>query len=221
MEINVLEEYAAYRIFQLMTPISFRTRLLNVSYADVEGKLDGEHPAFVIEPIEVLAERLGGKELDLPGISRSNLAPDHTARMYVFQYIVANTDWSLVTAYGDNHCCHNGKVLDIDGTQHLVPYDFDRTGLVDASYAEPAREARIRRVTQRRYRGYCMDDESPLEEALRETVALRKDMEAVFRDMPGLDDKDREKDLKFLGKFFERAEDQKDLLRRFRRDCLD
>ena len=187
MEVNVFEEYAAYRIFNQFSEVSYRVRLLNIAFKDTAGALDGVHAAFAIEPTDRMAERLGGRERELPGVSRKNLDPEHVARMYVFQYLVGNTDWSLVTADGDEFCCHNGKLLQLGNRLYLVPYDFDRTGLVDASYAKPAPKTRIRKVTQRRYRGYCMEDEAPLEDAVATWGALKPETLAVMNELSLLD----------------------------------
>ena len=220
MEMNVFEEYAAYRLFNLLSDVSYRARLLNITYEDTSGNLDGTHPAFAIEPTVHMAERLGGRERELPGVSRKNLDPDHASRMYVFQYLVGNTDWSLVTAEGDEFCCHNGKLLQLGSQLYLVPYDFDRTGLVDASYAKPAPKTRIRKVTQRRYRGYCMEDDAPLGEAVALTVALQPEIMAILDQLPGLDNADREKTRSFLAGYFDEAKDRDALLEEFRRSCV-
>jgi hypothetical protein len=220
MEVNVQEEYAAYRIFNLFSDISYRARLLNITFDDTAGNLDGPKPAFAIEPTGRMAERLGATERELPGVSRKNLDPEHAARMYVFQYIVGNTDWSLVTADGDEFCCHNGRVLQLGNRLYLVPYDFDRTGLVDASYAKPAPKTRIRKVTQRRFRGYCMEDDAPLADAVALTVTLKPEILALMAQLPGLDEDDREKSRRFLEDYFDEAEDREALLKEFRRSCV-
>ncbi len=220
MEINVLEEYAAYRIFNLFSEVSYRVRLLDISFEDTAGKHDGDHMAFAIEPTEHMAERLGGRERELPGVSRNNLDPQHASRMYVFQYLVGNTDWSLVTAEGDEFCCHNGKLLQLDNRLYLVPYDFDRTGLVDASYAKPAPKTRIRKVTQRRYRGYCMEDDAPLADAVSLSVRLKPEIMAVMDTLPDLDGDDREKARRFLEEYFKDARNPDALLKDFERSCV-
>jgi hypothetical protein len=192
-----------------------------VTFKDDAGKLDGRHPAFAIEPTSALVERVGGRERELPGISRKNLNQEHTALVYVFHYLVGNTDWSLVTALGDEYCCHNGKLMQKDQSIYLLPYDFDLVGLVNASYAIPAEGARIEKVTERSYRGYCMEDDAPLREAILTSVALQPEIEKIFDDLPVLDEKDLEKDRKFIAKYFARAENEDRLLREFRRYCID
>ena len=220
LEVKVLEEYAAYRIFNLFSGISYRVRLLNIDFQDTTGSLGGTHAAFAIEPTEHLASRLGGEERELPGVSRNNLDPRHASRMYVFQYLVGNTDWSLVTAEGDEFCCHNGKLLQLGNQLYLVPYDFDRVGLVDASYAKPAPKTRIRKVTQRRYRGYCTEDDTPLEDAVSLSVELRPEIMAVMDALPGLGEDDRDKYRGFLDEYFEAARQPAALLKEFQRSCV-
>lgn len=220
MTANVLEEYAAYRIFNVFTEASYRARLLNMTFIDTTGNLDGMQVAFAIEPTDRMAVRLNGQERELPGVSRKNLDPEHASQLYLFQYLVGNTDWSLVTAEGDESCCHNGKLIQRGNRLFLIPYDFDRTGLVDASYAKPAPKTRIRKVTQRRYRGYCMDDDATLVAALTASIRLKPEIMAVLDELPGLDEADRKKARRFLEEYFDDAEDTDALLKDFRRSCL-
>ena len=76
----------------------------------------------------------------------------------MFQFLIANTDWSMLKGPGDEGCCHNGKILLEPGTTSdwiVVPYDFDQAGLISTKYASPAPALRIRSVRQRLYRGRC------------------------------------------------------------------
>lgn len=60
-EQDLLEEYAAYRIFNATTPLSYRVRLLRVRYVDSED-VSGESPvryAFLLEPRAEFAARNG------------------------------------------------------------------------------------------------------------------------------------------------------------------
>ena len=57
--------------------------------------------------------------------------------MFVFQYLIANTDWGYVKADDDDACCHNGDLFEIDNQVVFVPYDFDLAGLVNSRYAFP------------------------------------------------------------------------------------
>lgn len=220
MAMNVREEYAAYRIFSALSPIGFRARLMDIDYRDEDGASSGMQPAFAIEPTSELTKRLGGEEALLPAVYLSRFDAAHLALVSVFHYLVGNTDWSLVSAEGDDECCHNGKLLRLDEQLYLLPYDFDRTGLVNASYAKPAPGTRLRKVTQRRYRGYCTDDLAPLADAIMATLEARDDIEDLLRQLPGLDPRDRNKDLEFIAGYYERAADPEKLLQEFRKNCI-
>jgi hypothetical protein len=157
-EQNVLEEYAAYRIFAMLSDVALRTRLLKIRYIDTEKATPEPvvRYGFLIEPEAELASRTGGEILHVSHVNRLSLNTRQAAVSFAFQYLIGNTDWGLVAAIGDENCCHNGIMLDIGGSHYYVPYDFDQAGLVNARYAKPAAEVRTRSVRTRRYRGYCI-----------------------------------------------------------------
>ena len=218
---NVLEELAAYRIFRVLSPIGYRTRLLRVRYVDT-GRPDDEAVerfAFVIESDDELAERTGGRLAEIEGVRLSTLDPQQAALVYVFEYMIGNTDWSMVTADGEEYCCHNGDLFDIDSALYYVPFDFDLSGLINASYARPDPSLRIKRVTKRRYRGYCIDSDA-LRVALGTVRARQAEIIDVIRELPALTERDRGAAIRYLERFFEEAEDGEELLERFERRCL-
>lgn len=221
-ESNVLEEYAAYQILNILTDLSYRTRLLRIRYVDTDKPR--REPitrfGFVVESDEELAARVGGEPLLLRDVTRSMLDVRHAALIYVFHYLIGNTDWSLVRYFDDEHCCHNGKLLSIGENNYYLPYDFDMSGLVNARYAKPKPELRLRSVRVRRYRGYCTDSVA-LKEALKLVVNHRADILAVIANLPGLREKERAKQLRYVGDFLKAAKNQEaKLLKDFERRCL-
>lgn len=219
-EQDLLLEYAAYRILNLLTANSYRVRLLRIAYAEV-GADDGVRTrfGFVIEPSAELAQRIGAERAHLDGISRSALLPEQAAIVYVFQYLIGNTDWSLVTGDGDRSCCFNGNLFTSGAGLLLVPHDFDLSGLVNAGYARPDPSLRISRVTQRLYRGYCMQPEA-LAAALRRIVDRRSEILGLVAELPGLSGRESAAALKFLDGFFRQARNPQRLLRTFESRCL-
>ena len=116
-------------------------------------------------------------------------------------------------AAGWNEFEHDSQVI-------FVPYDFDLTGLVNARYAHPDPRLRISHVRQRLYRGLCTEPEY-LQAAL-DLIASRKEaILDVVRNVPGLEPRNVERAVDFLGDFFDDAEDGDRLLRSFERRCLD
>lgn len=220
-ERNVLEEYAAYRIMNLLSDISFRVRLLRIRYVDTDNP--GVEPivryGFVIESDAGLAARLNGEVLHVEYVTRTMLDVQHSALVYVFQYLIGNTDWSLVPATDEKYCCHNGKLASIGERRFYVPYDFDMAGLVNASYAKPHSDVRIRSVRVRRYRGYCTDT-GALTNALRAVVGQREQIMQIVERLPDASSKERNARKRYLEAFFELASDEDKLLRDFERRCL-
>ena len=220
-EKNLLEEYAIYRMFNLLTPASYRVRLVQMTFEDTAR--DGASTriySFLLEADAQLAARLGGEQPDLAAVSLSWLDAQHMALVYVFQYLVGNVDWSLVTAEAEQTCCHNGTLVRTAASLLYVPYDFDLSGFVDAPYAFPPPDLRLKSVTQRRYRGFCTD-RAYLEQALQAIVARRPEIVAIVESLPVLSDRDKQRRAGYLEQFFRAAEKPERLLQRFENRCLD
>ena len=220
-EQDVLLEYAAYRILNILTDVSYRVRLVRISYVDT-GDSDatiGPKYGFLIESRELLAERVGIEPVELAGVSRGALDPTQASLVYIFHYLIGNTDWSLVIAEDDDHCCHNGHLFTGEAATYLVPYDFDLSGFVDTPYAAPDSSLRINRVTRRLYRGYCVPPEA-LAEALDRIVSLREQILAVPASVSGLSERESEGAREYLQEFFDRAEKRDRMLSRFENRCL-
>ncbi len=205
-EQNVLEEYAAYRMFARLSEFSHRARLIRVRYVDTSkpGRDPVVRYAFALEPIEQVARRTAAEVQHVPHVVESRLAVEQAALVFVYHYLIANTDWSLVTAQGEQNCCHNGSLLLKDGRNYLVPYDFDLSGFVNPRYARPDPDLPIRRITSRLYRGYCIDGVD-VAAAIDAILAAEADLLDMVRDLPDAVAKDADKRLAFLGKFFELA----------------
>jgi len=221
-EADILEEYAAYRIFNLLSAVSFRVRLARMRFVDTERPASGpmmERYSFLIEPDEELGARAGLQETQVPHVRRGDLDADQAALAFIFQYLIGNTDWSLVTATGEEDCCHNIRLFGAPPVLYAVPYDFDLSGLVDAPYARPDPSLHIRRVTQRLYRGYCIDP-AALGPALDRVLARREEILGVLRGLPVLTEAQIQAKVGYLERFFEQAAEREKLLERYRNRCI-
>ena len=151
----ILQEYQLYRIYQLLTPVSHKARLLKFVYADsADGKVRARRYGIVMEEPNALAARLGGNVIDQKGARASDLDPLQDALFGVFQYFIGNTDFSVAGL-------HNVELF-FSSTGNVMPiaYDFDFAGAVNARYAVPDSTLRIPSVRQRLFRDYCTDPES-------------------------------------------------------------
>lgn len=221
-ETYLLKEYAAYRIFNVISDVGYRVRLVRINYTDSDSP--PETPAirrygFFIESAAGLARRTGGRSVDAAGVALGSFDELHAAKVFLFQYLIGNTDWSLVTADLDDTCCHNGDIFEIGARRFYVPFDFDLSGLVNARYAEPDPSLGISRVTQRRYRGYCLSS-GALAAALHAINARRDAILDVVGNVEALSEKDARVAFKYLDGFFDQAKDEDRLVRSFERRCL-
>jgi hypothetical protein len=215
-------EYLAYRIFNEITPASFRARPLEITYIEAGSDKRYPHPGFFIEHKARFASRLGLNEAEIErGIENDQLDPVPTQVAEIFQYLIGNTDFSFIRGPKGDTCCHNAMLYyrgDVLAPPYLpVPYDFDSTGLVDPPKALPAEGLGIRRVTQRVYRGRCRDRAS-FEASLAKYRAARGSIEALITSPP-LTERARKKTAKFVAEFFAIIDDPKDLAKEFFNRC--
>ena len=196
--------------------------MLHITYRDTNERRKDEvltRYGFLIESQAELAKRIGGHPAKVTGVSLRSLDEDQAAAVYIFQYLIGNTDWSLAKADDDDVCRHNGDILDIEAKRFYVPYDFDLAGLVNAKYAYSDPALPIRKVTQRMYRGYCTS-RNALQSALGIIKTRQVDILGVLSEMPGLPEDERAKSVAYLNSFFARAQDEEKMLQSFERRCL-
>jgi hypothetical protein len=214
-EENVIEEYLAYRGFNLITDNSFRVRLAMVTYEDTSGKNDTiTRYGFMIEDELAMAERVGGRLLDVPQAHPRDFDAETSTVMALYQFLIGNTDFSA-------SFFHNTKLVRLPGPVHVpIPYDFDWSGMVGAPYAKPDPILQTQSVRQRVYRGYCRDglDMEPIYERFR---AHREPFEALVREQPGLDEDAVEDLLAYFDDFYEMLDDPGKLRRNIERACME
>lgn len=153
----VLKEYLVYKLYNILTPYSFRVRLLKIKYVDTGRKNKTvERWSFVIEPLEMLANRVNAEIVEDDKLSMRTMNSHMMDQLSMFSYMVGNTDFSITGR-------HNIKIIKgrEDGPSGYIPipYDFDFTGMVNANYAVPATFTGLEKVTQRYYYGICRPDE--------------------------------------------------------------
>jgi hypothetical protein len=206
-----LLEYAAYRLYNVVTPESFRVRLANVEYVDSKkGKVVAKRIGFFIEDVDDLARRVDKKEVERPSVNTAHHDPDAAAKAALFHYMIGNLDWDANFGPDGENCCHNGKLIGANENATtgivLIPYDFDHSGLVDAPYATPPESIDVRSVRSRVYRGYCRHNDAAKSAAARYS-ALKGELVAALGATPGLTSKTKSKATAYLGEFFKTIED--------------
>jgi len=200
-----LLEYSAYRMLNVLTPRSFQVRLASIDYRDQNGRSITSRYGFFLEDLKDVAKRNGLKPAHAGGmIPLADLSPLDSARYAMFQHMIANHDWSMRAAMAGRECCHNAEMLGsiAPGAAIPIPYDFDYSGLVGASYAVPPEQLKIHSVKQRVYRGYCAHNAQAITVA-RQFLAARPQILGVLSQTPGLTPRSQSAASAFLGRFFD------------------
>lgn len=212
----ILQELAVYRMYQALTPWSYRTRLAHVTYQDSSGKAKPVQSwAFFVEDDGDLAQRRDVKKLEIKGATFEDIEPQKSGLMQLFAYMVGGTDWSLSGL-------HNVTLLrDSVGVVHAVPFDFDWTGAVDARYAFPDKSLPIPNVRTRLWRGDCRTAEA-MTPTIERFLARRAAMDSAYTTLsPMMTPAVMEKMRKYLAEFWPMLDNPKKLVAEFKRVCRD
>lgn len=150
----ILKEFICYKMDEVITPYHFKTRRIKLEFTDGDGKKNNTYPmtAFFIEDDDLVAKRHHAKVVE--NMNLHPLALNDTASLQhdLFQYLVANTDWSTTFM-------HNAKVIFKEPRKYIpLAYDFDMAGFVDAPYATANADLGISSVRERLYRGFCRNE---------------------------------------------------------------
>ena len=220
-ERTVVREFLAYKILNILTDTSFRARLLRITYVDSDGKRKKqENFAVMLEHRDQLAARIGGRPVEMVRTAASVLDRDYTNLVSVFQYLIGNTDYSPVVARDGEPCCHNAELFfDAGERLHAIPYDFDHSGLVNARHARPNPRFRIRKVTQRVYRGRCINNDI-LQQTLDYVNSRQEEILNMIETIEGPDDATRKEAAKYVKSFYKIALNPKSVQRYMANACI-
>ncbi len=208
----VLREYLVYRLYNTLTPVSHRARLVRSWYVDTTGRSDSlVGYAFFLENDRKAAERNGARLVPATGATWDHMDSDHGALVSAFEYLIGGSDWSLPGL-------HNIILLRHQETGAVLPlaYDFDWTGIVNTTYAAPDYRLPIRSVRERLYRGICRTPEewAPV---LTRFQNAKEALYALYDSVPGLDPGYIGETREYLDRFFEVIGDP----RRMKREMID
>ncbi len=214
----VYDEYLAYRVYNLLTPYSYRVRLVDITYEDTSGEYATlTKRAFLLESDEQMAQRNRAQFVEAPQMHPMMADGDMSVLSGMLAYMIGQTDWSAVYF-------HNAVVMRTEDGRHVtVLYDFDHSGVVNARYAEvsPLIRDEIRSVRQRLYRDFCRP------QLTHDNVAAmfagkREQVEALYRSFPYYAaPSDAENALEYYRAFWEVIEDEDEFEDEILDRCMD
>lgn len=210
----VIREYLVYKLYNLVTPKSFKARLARVKFLDTDKNKETEFYSMLLEEDEQVAKRNGLNLMEIKNLSGENTETETFLKMAVFQYMIGNTDWSVPFL-------HNIRILSFDAKSipSVVPYDFDHSGIVNAPYALPPEQLALSSTQERRFRGYCITDMKSFDEVIATYNRLKDDIYKVYTTCTLLDAKYVKATTRFLDEFYETINNPKKLKEAFSYPC--
>ena len=198
----VLREYLAYKIYNIITPISYRVRLVRLTIIDT-GK-DNEMTedwAFLQEPDELMTLRLNSTLIKHDKFSIRTVNPEIINSLSMFQYMIGNADYSVTGQ-------HNLKILALKeyGPTGFIPIPcaFDFSGLVNAHYAAPSEALGTTSIRERYYLGPCRPNQVH-EETIQELAQFEDEIMEYIKDFEYLDDKEKADMIEYLDSYFKES----------------
>lgn len=216
---NTYVEYAINRMYNLVTPLSIKARLSNVTWMNPKDpKFTVTQPGIWYQDEDDLMKEVGGKIVMQQGATGASMEPRQMAINDIFQYMIGNTDFSV-------WALHNYRVVAMDSSAnwYAFAYDFDWAGLVNAPYAAPDAQLQIKynvtRVTDRLYRSVVCYPPDLLSKTVDLFKARKDSIYGTLRTIPELKP-NRLKDAEgYLDKFYKELDDPKKVRSVFEEPC--
>ncbi|MEZ4688016.1 MAG: hypothetical protein R3B47_18730 [Bacteroidia bacterium] len=190
-------EYMVYRLYQELSEYSLRARLCKVEYVDKNNAVPSlTASGFFIEEVDRLAKRKNATEIDTSDYSLNDMHREQLTLVHMFQYMIGNPD------HHPDRMQNTKLIQPDDGSPAIpVPYDFDWSGMVDASYTK-----------LEGFSGGLFDKRRfvPIDRSIEEFEATatifiqkRERMESLIREADYLTAEDKKHMLDYMASFFD------------------
>ena len=216
-ESNVLKEYLAYKMYNVLTDNSFKVRLLNITYIDTGKKQKiYQKYGFVIEPLELLCKRRNSIIIEPTIIRQENILEEFADKVALFQYMIGNTDWRFKSGHNTDYI----KDLNIVTDKVIpVPYDFDFSGLVNAYYSYPQTWTSIEKVTDREYLGYCRNSNEAYLKNINYFIEKKEEIFKTIEKFEYLDEKEKKSVSSFIESFYNKISRPENFIQTLKSEC--
>jgi len=187
----LLREQLVYDLYRTISPeASFRTQLLTITYVNTADGSTTTSYAVLIEDVDEMKNRLGAKNCnDCYNMPAGKVTNAETIAL--FQYMIGNVD------YGTRMIRNLKLVTYANGQNTFIPYDFDYTGLVNASYAKGMEHLRQQEVTDR-VLVWEFTDAPDFDEAADYLVSMKDNLLQQVMNFDGLSAESKKEICKYL-----------------------
>jgi hypothetical protein len=217
----ILREFLIYKLYNILTPYSFKVRLLKINFintAKVSKPI--EQFGFAIEPAKLMERRNHMFPVKTVIVTQKSILPEIMDRFAIFNYMIGNTDWAVPNQ-------HNALVYIQPQSENpnlgiVVPYDFDYSGLVNADYAVPADalQNQIKSVRERLFMGICRTEEE-YTKSVAEFLEKKDQFFKLINDFPYLSARSKKDMINYLNDFYNMFDKRNSIVREFLYQCKD
>lgn len=146
---NLEEERLCYQVYETLTTYAYRTIWLTVNYHDAQDPNRYiSSTGFLLEPDKDISNRLGVHEYKLFNVVEDSLSFETYSLASAFNFLIGNMDWSIIMS-------RNAKLFynPANSRYEVIPYDFDYSNVVGATYRRESRPAKMSHPYDRVYQG--------------------------------------------------------------------
>jgi hypothetical protein len=142
-------------------------------------------------------------------LNQKSIVPKIMDRLAIFNFMIGNYDWSIP----GQHNVMVMKTLNFEpsGLGIAIPYDFDWTGLVNASYAVPAENVGTENVRERIFEGVCRSKEE-YQKDLDIFSGKKEEFYKVIDDFPYINKQAKKDITDYLNGFFDQLSGKRDII---------
>ncbi len=203
MQESIRQEKLIYDLYGTITSFGHRAQIAKVRV----GKNKKFYEALILEDDDDVAHRNEAIKINSAAIAVQIVNREEYVRMCLFQYMIANTDWSARLG-------HNTEIFQVEADKSfvIVPYDFDYAGIINNDYAVVSEKLPIQRVTDR----YFMDKSITPEElasGVNYFINMESKLYEVCDSAGYLSEGARKRMKKFIEGFYNIIKDEKKLLK--------
>jgi hypothetical protein len=213
---DVIEEYLIYKMYNQVTDLSFKVRLVNILYFDTgQNKKIFKKYSFFIENEDRIAARINATR-SMKLITPFDLDRENFKKVAVFQYMIGNKDWYVTSK-------KNIQIMqpkDSSLAPIAIPYDFDFAGFVDAIYTKPRGVPDEYLAERRVYKGLCYTT-NEFNDVFTFYKKLKRVFEGIIKNASIIPKYNRDQDLFYLDKFYKIIEDPDLIQKEFVNGCED
>ncbi|MBT8218369.1 MAG: metallophosphoesterase [Bacteroidia bacterium] len=199
-------EKLIYDLYEVVSPYGHRAKM---SIVNVEGEKSYQE-ALILESDDDLCMRTDTRRLKVSTISTDVVDRPLYIKMVLFQYLIANTDWSARKGHNTDLFMRNS-----DSTMIVIPYDFDYAGIINTDYAIPSEKLPIASVTERHFMDKNITEEE-LNAAIDFYIEKETDFFAVVENASFMDEKTKKRANSFIQSFYKIIKDEKKVKRQIR-----